>query len=221
LVLKQSRCENPWRQFIAWGRQSDHHPRVVGAFVSACPAPACWSSLAVSLLRSLKFEIDPLLPALSTDPRLISYGSQISNPQTLRPTDSSLFEFKKYYCKSICVCIYIYIHPYLYIWYIWSKKKTSKMSTQCTAGSQLASQGEPLQRASKDPQWHHLRLPQCRGAQTAPFLLVEFVGQKIMEKTITTQFFGTIRIWKIMISNWILGFSHEHIWEADEKGNWM
>jgi hypothetical protein len=85
------------------------------------------------------------------------------------------------------------------------------MSTQCTAGSQLASQGEPLQRASKDPQWHHLRLPQCRGAQTAPFLLVEFVGQKIMEKTITTQFFGTIRIWKIMISNWILGFSHEHI----------
>lgn len=114
LVLKQSRCENPWRQFIAWGRQSDHHPRVVGAFVSACPAPACWSSLAVSLLRSLKFEIDPLLPALSTDPRLISYGSQISNPQTLRPTDSSLFEFKKYYCKSICVCIYIYIHIYIF-----------------------------------------------------------------------------------------------------------
>ena len=127
LVLKQSRCENPWRQFIAWGRQSDHHPRVVGAFVSACPAPACWSSLAVSLLRSLKFEIDPLLPALSTDPRLISYGSQISNPQTLRPTDSSLFEFKKYYCKSICVCIYI--HPYLYIWYIWSKKNIQNVDT--------------------------------------------------------------------------------------------
>ena len=138
LVLKQSRCENPWRQFIAWGRQSDHHPRVVGAFVSACPAPACWSSLAVSLLRSFEIWNRSTTSRAFHRSKIDLLWVQISNPQTLRPTDSSLFEFKKCYCKSICVCMYIYIYIFIYLIYL-ILKKNIQMSTQCTAGSQLAS----------------------------------------------------------------------------------
>ena len=65
-----------------------------------------------------KFEIDPLLPALSTDPRLISYGFKF---QTLRPSDPQTLVFLSLknvtVNQSVYVCIYIY--TYLYIWYIW------------------------------------------------------------------------------------------------------
>ena len=71
-----------------------------------------------------KFEIDPLLPALSTDPRLISYGFKF---QTLRPSDPQTLVFLSLknvtVNQSVYVCIYIYIYTYLYIWYIWYLKK--------------------------------------------------------------------------------------------------
>ena len=64
-----------------------------------------------------KFEIDPLLRAFHRS-KIDLLWVQISNPQTLRPTDSSLFELKKCYCKSICVCMCIYIYIFIYLIYL-------------------------------------------------------------------------------------------------------